>query len=328
MNANTSMHTMKWLLRREFWENRGGFFWAPIVTAAIFFTFTLMGVIGAEAFKAHIVGDIKIGVSLKHLTERLDPDDLARIGPAIDAAMLGFGQVLQVVLGFVLFFYLLGALYDDRRDRSVLFWKSLPISDRETVVSKLVSAALVAPVIATVVSIALQFAVLALMSLYVMLYGINPLTVIWGPAEPLMIWVRTVASIPLNALWALPAIGWLLMVSAFARSKPILWAALVPIGLAVLVGWFDFLSRFGVPDHRVWKYGVARVLGGIFPGSWQLESGPVHIAKGVEMMFVNGAARFSEMASVLISPSMWIGIVAGLAMMTAAVRLRRWRDDS
>src|SRR5690606_7712994 len=110
-------------------------------------------------------------------------EDLAQVGPAIDLALLSMGGLLHTVLFFVLFFYLLGALYDDRRDRSVLFWKSLPISDTATVASKVITAMLVAPLLTFVGVIVLQLAVLVIVSVYVMAYGINPLTVIWGPAS-------------------------------------------------------------------------------------------------------------------------------------------------
>ena len=29
------MKTMKWLVRREFWEHKGMFFWAPIIAAGL-----------------------------------------------------------------------------------------------------------------------------------------------------------------------------------------------------------------------------------------------------------------------------------------------------
>ena len=53
--------------------------------------------------------------------------------------------MVNIVLGVVVFFFCLGALFDDRKDRSVLFWKSLPISDQATVLSKVAMALVVAP---------------------------------------------------------------------------------------------------------------------------------------------------------------------------------------
>lgn len=90
-----------------------------------------------------------------------------------------------VVLAFVVFFYCTGALYDDRRDRSILFWKSLPLSDTQTVLSKALSALLVAPIIAVIASVLTMFGFMAILSVIVMTHGGNPLTLIWGPASPL-----------------------------------------------------------------------------------------------------------------------------------------------
>ncbi len=329
------MNRLTWLVRREFWEHKGGVMWAPVWTATVFVALALMGAITAEVFKARFSGGMSLGVSIRDLTSKITPEQLAQIGPAFDVGLLGLGGILSAVLGFVLFFYLLGALYDDRRDRSVLFWKSLPLSDRDTVLSKVVVAALLAPLITFAVSVMLHVAVLSLMSVHVMFYGVNPLTVVIGPAEPLAIWLRLLASIPLNALWALPCIGWLLLVSSFARSKPFLWAVLLPLGVGLMVSWFDVLSTFSVPDAAYWKHVALRLVLGIFPGSYQFSFagseynfvGTAH-SPGLFATGINGAASWTDMGHVMLSPDMWIGAVAGIAMIFAAVRMRRWRDEA
>jgi ABC-2 type transport system permease protein len=322
------VNRLSWLIRREFWENKGGILWAPVWTAGVFLALSIMGAITAEVFKTKFSGGLNIGVSIRDLTTKITPEQLATVGPAIDVAMLGLAGILSAVLGFVLFFYLLGALYDDRRDRSVLFWKSLPLSDRDTVLSKVLVAAVLAPLISVVVSIALHIGVLSLMSVHVMFYGVNPITVLWGPAEPVAIWLRLLASIPLNALWALPCMGWLLLVSSFARSKPFLWAVLLPVGLGLMVNWFDVLSTFSVPDTAYWMHVALRILAGVFPGSYQFQFPATEIAPGVQMMGVNGATSWANMGQVLFSAPMWIGAVAGVVMLYGAMYMRRWRDEA
>ena len=175
--------TLPWLLKREFWENRGGFLWAPAIGAGVSLLLMVMGLITAEVFRKKFTGDIQIGIPLKRLTERLSEAELQTLGSALDVALLSMSGLLQFILFFVVFFYLLGALYDDRRDRSVLFWKSLPLSDGAMVVSKVLAATLLAPVISTLIAMTLQFALLILLSLYVLFHGINPLTVLWGPVS-------------------------------------------------------------------------------------------------------------------------------------------------
>ena len=324
------MNRLQWLVKREFWEHKGGFFWAPIWTAATLVGLTLMGAITAEVFKAKFSGGLSVGVSIRDLIEKQSAEQMAQLGPAIDVGMMGLTSILSVVLFFVLFFYLLGALYDDRRDRSVLFWKSLPLSDRDTVLSKIIAAAVLAPLISFVVGILLHISILSIMSIHVMFYGINPMSVIWGPAEPLMLWLKLLVEIPLNALWALPCIGWLLLVSAFARSKPFLWAVLVPVGLGLMISWFDVLSTFSIPDATYWLEVLFRVLGGIFPGAYKL-----HLAGSAAMsvgdgsgLSISGTPSWSEMGGLLTSMSTWVGAVAGIAMITGSVYLRRWRDEA
>lgn len=135
--ATHKTNTFQWLLKREFWENRGGFVWAPVITGIIAAFFAAMG------------GLIATVVRSKH---EMHVDDLAEAsrmaGQVGDGALLVGIGLAMAVLTFVVFFYALGSLYDDRRDRSILFWKSLPVSDTQMVLSKLAWALLLAPLLA------------------------------------------------------------------------------------------------------------------------------------------------------------------------------------
>src|SRR3546814_18250586 len=99
-----------------------------------------------------------------------------------------------IALAFVVFFYCLGALYDDRKDRSVLFWKSLPLSDSQTVLSKAASALLVAPLIATLAALATMLGFLVVASVMVMIHGGNPVALLWGPGSPMLLVGEVLAS--------------------------------------------------------------------------------------------------------------------------------------
>lgn len=322
--------TLPWLLKREYWENRGGFFWAPAIGAGVTLLLTVMGLITAEVFRKKFSGDIQIGIPLKRLTERLSEEDLSKLGGVLDMALLSMSGLLQIVLFFVVFFYLLAALYDDRRDRSVLFWKSLPLSDSSMVVSKVLAAALVAPLLSTLIAMALQFALLILLSLYVLFHGINPFTVLWGPVSLLNVWGQMLANVPVNALWALPTIGWLLMVSAFARSKPFLWALLVPVSVGLLINWFDLLSIINVEYTAYWKHIVMRILLGVMPGSFPLHlavTDPAMLVEDGNLQNIASTFGWSLMGQALASLNLWVGAAAGIAMIAIATRLRRWRDE-
>jgi ABC-2 type transport system permease protein len=328
------MNTFKWLLKREYWEHRGGFFWAPIVSGAIFLLLTVMAIIAGESVRrASDDGESLTmnGVELQRLTETLSPKELAELGGGLDLGTLMSGTWPFIVLGFVVFFYCLGALFDERKDRSVLFWKSLPLSDGRTVLSKVASALVLAPVIATVAAVATSIGFLIVLSVYAMFHGGNPLTLIWGPASPLSIAFHLLAALPVYAAWALPTVGWLLLVSAWARSKPFLWALLVPVFAGVLVTWFDVMEMFGLKSGWFWQHVVGRLLLGTFPGMDLVYRGASDPAmqnfspegpQDIVALFSaqNAWASFA-------TPDLWIGVVAGALMIFGAIHFRRSRDE-
>src|SRR3546814_1690988 len=157
---------------------------------------------------------------------------MAEFAQGIDLTLLLCSSCPFIVLAFVVFVYCRGALYDERKDRSVLFWKSLPVSDAQTVLSKVASAVVVAPVLAVIASLVTMIGFMVMLSIVVLFHGGNPWTLLWGPASPLTIAAGTLAWIPVYALWALPTVGWLL-----------LWPALA-----------DTIGR-GAWWERVWQYG-------------------------------------------------------------------------
>ena len=320
------MKNLPQLMKREYWEHRGGFFWAPVWTAATLLFLCIIGMFVAMWHgSGRANGEVHIGVPLKQLIAKIPPEEMGKLGFALDGGLAGFWLVMQIVLFFVLFFYLIGALYDDRRDRSILFWKSLPISDSETVVSKVVMAALVAPLIAWAVTVALNFGFLVLLSIFVAINGVSPMETIWGPAEPIALWTKMLAVVPINAIWALPAIGWLLLTSSFAKSKPFLWAVALPVALGVMIAVFEVLESLRIPDSWYWQNVAGRILVSIVPGSWVwlLDDS---IIRGFERNGPNTLFTWDVIRTVLASTSMWIGAAAGAAMIAASVWFRRERE--
>lgn len=326
-----------WLLRREYWENRGGFFWAPFVAGAVSLLLSAMGIVLAMvAAGRHVDGDAAIslddgtqiqinGMDLGMLTSKLGHEELAQLGAGLDLTLLMASSWPFIVLAFVLFFYCLGSLYDERKDRSVLFWKSLPLSDTQTVLSKLASATIVAPLLAVLAAIATLFGFLALISLVVLFYGGNPATLLWGPASPLKIALMYLLGVPVYALWAMPTIGWLMLCSAWAKNKPFLWAIMIPVFAGIFVGWLEFL---GVFDDVTWPFFrdiVLRALTSVFPLTYmdlqalsEMGDGPAAMRK-----LLSPVSMYRNLASA----NLWIGVAAGAAMIFASIRLRRWRDE-
>lgn len=327
------MNTFKWLLKREFWENRGGFLWAPVVSGAVFLAISTLAMVAGESIRRGEDG-AKVqmnGVELSQLTKTLSEKELAEMAGGLDLGTLLAGSWPFIVLTFVVFFYCLGALYDDRKDRSILFWKSLPISDGQTVLSKLASALVVAPLMATAAAIATSLGFLVLLSGYAMFHGGNPIDLIWGPASPLRIAFHLVASLPVYAIWALPTVGWLMLVSAWARSKPFLWALLVPLFSGVLVTWFDVMEMFGSKASWFWQHVVGRILLGTVPGmdlAYRGASDPALAnfnPDGPQDIVQLFTAQVAWGAFTM--PDLWIGAAAGGLMIWGAVYFRRARDE-
>jgi ABC-2 type transport system permease protein len=323
------MNKLPLLLKREYWEHRGGFLWTPIWTTASILLISLLGIITAEIFRAR--SEVRFGFSLDELRHSISANDIAQAGNGLDMAQLMFAGVVCIGLFFVLFFYLLGALYDDRRDRSVLFWKSLPVGDAETVISKVLTAMLVAPLIALVVSTIAYVAFLAIVGVWLALHGLNPLPAIWA-SHPVGMFGRLLLTVPLSALWALPTIGWLLVWSAYARSKPFLWAVLIPVLAVFINGWLGVIA---LPHGEHWttlKTIVGRLLFSVFPGSW-MSSGATHfttarIRFGIDDEHVLHSLDPSNLYTLLATPDLWIGVVTGLALTAAAIWFRGRRIET
>jgi ABC-2 type transport system permease protein len=330
-------HRLRLLLRREFWEHKGGFFWAPAVAGGIFVLLSLMGIIVGLVAARKIPDGATIntdsgsfqvnGMNLAMLTDNVSAEDLREIGNAIDVSLFMAASWPLIVLAFVVFFYCLGSLYDERKDRSVLFWKSLPVSDAETVLSKVLSATLMAPVLAMAAGLLTMFAFLCLISIVVLFHGGNPITLLWGPSSPLTIAAQLTASIPIYAIWALPAVGWLMLCSAWAKSKPFLWAIMIPLFAGIFVSWFDLMQLFDQQSGWFWKHIVARMLLSVVPGSDIFYRGEDFEMMGDGIESTQQLLSLQVTYGALLRPETWIGAVAGVAMIFGAIRLRRSRDS-
>lgn len=329
-------HVFKRLLQREFWEHKGGFFWAPVVTGGVFLLLSLMGMVVGQVAMSRAEGNMQIDgreVSIRafdfgKIVENMDAKDFVEFKQAINGALYMSTSWPLMVFGVVVFFYLLGALYDERKDRSVLFWKSLPLSDRDTVLSKVVTAVGVAPLLAIGAGLVSMLGFMLLGGLFVALHGGNPFTLVWSPGAPLQVAANLLASLPIYALWALPTVGWLLLCSAWAKGKPFLWAILVPVFAGVFVSWFDLMQLFDLESGWFWQHVVGRMLTSAWPGSHL-----PYLGEDFTMQARNAAHAldgFGVLAAtyrMLLRPELWIGAVAGIAMIAAAIRLRRWRDE-
>jgi len=269
-----------WSVRRELWENRS-IYLAPLAVAAV----TVFGsFIAAIGFATH-------GVKLD-----TDPDKLAR--------PFNFIAVLLMATTFIVaVFYCLDALHGERRDRSILFWKSMPVSDVSTVLSKAAIPLIVLPLITFVLTIATQLVMLLLGSAVMLIRG-HSAAVLWTTLP----WFQMSGMLlyhllSVHSLYYAPIFGWLLLVSAWAKRAPFLWAFLPMFAIGIVEKMAFNTSYFSAMM-------ASRISGG---------AEDPKMASGAMMLGHFTPGEF------LSSPGLWTGLVVFALFVAVAVRLRRYR---
>ncbi len=332
--THSAVKTFMLLLKREYWENRGGFLWAPLITGLIAWLFTLLGLIGGtiafyrEKSAGHIPFDELQKAGMEHGEEVKQA-----FGLAGDINFMSGIGLTTAVMVFVVFFYALGSLYDERRDRSVLFWKSLPVSDTQTVMSKVVWALILAPVVSVIIGLLIGFVLwltaIAGMAINGVPGGMSALT----ESHPLKIFINVLIATPVYTLWALPTIGWLMLCSAWARRFPFLWAVLLPIlgcaMLSLMGGISSSIANTDFPHQAIWYTVVWRGLLSIVPGTWYANES-VNFTHLTNLDMPKDFAKVIDLSSswsAFATLDLWLGAAIGIGMIVLAIRLRRWRDE-
>lgn len=306
------------LIRREFWEHRWAFIYAPLIIAGLVLVLLVMGMFFAmEIDNTRLFTESAMREFAANSTS--DKHTLMRI-PLL-GLVVNFTGIMQIVL----FFYLVGALYDERKDRSILFWKSLPVSDTTTIASKLATAGIAVPLVYMLTAAALQLIFLLVGSGYALAAKVPLWSTIWAPAGLPELWASVLVAIPVQMLWALPLFGWFLLVSAFAPRLPWMIALAIPGLIGLFQNYFSLLDRFKLADHNLWIIFIQRFGEGVLPMSFSFD-GDINdevILSGVLDAFSlgNNLARLGRL-------DLWLGVLVGLALLYAAIRIRARATDS
>ncbi len=275
-----------WAVRRELWENRS-IYLAPLAASAVF----LLGFV----------------VSTLHLPSRMRTSGQG--GDYLREFMLqscGFAAlVLMGTMIIVAIFYCLDALHSERRDRSILFWKSLPVSDLTTVLSKALVAVVLLPLFVFAMTCALWFVMVSFSSVVLLVRGTSVATIssqlsIFQLLPPLLYHL-----LGIHGFWYAPVYGWLLLVSSWARRAPFLWATLPPLAIGVVEKIAFNTSYFAGMLSHVLSVGMDD----------RMQSK----ASGMSAILIPrlGVGQF------LASPGLWVGLVVTAIFLAVAVRLRR-----
>lgn len=276
-----------WSLRRELWENRSVYL-APAAVAALFLV----------AFVIHTA--ISWHHSALTLSQLIRHDEMLVTTDQIAAALI-MGTAIIVSV-----FYSLDALYGERRDRSILFWKSLPVSDLTTVLSKITVPLVILPVVSFVFTVATQFIILLLAAAMLLGSGSGFGALATQPSffHMSVIWLYHIVTV--HGLWYAPIYGWFIFVSAWAPRAPFMWAFLPPfvvVGLEKIA--FNTTHFLALIQYRL--------------------GGPQNAGQ------MGPAPQGMDLTSQLIphhfftTPGLWSGLLVGAAFLYAAARIRRYR---
>jgi ABC-2 type transport system permease protein len=287
--ATSQTRPFYWSVRRELWENRYVYM-APLGVGGVF-----------------LIGYL---ISLFHLPAQMRGLSGAAPEQYREAILMPYNIAAAFMMGtyiLLTLFYCAEALHSERRDRSILFWKSLPVSDLITVLAKASIPFIVLPLLTFAITLVLQFIVLLLSSAVLLSSGLSVAS-LWTHLPVVeMSLLMLYHIVTAHALWPAPVYCWLLLVSGWARRAAFLWAALPVLAVAGVEKIAFHTEHFAtLVGHRL--MGLTQPVGFTPPGIFPTDP-MTHIAP----------------AQFLISPGLWIGLAVAASFLAAAVRLRRYR---
>src|SRR5882672_9055278 len=286
----TLAQTFYWCVRRELFEHRSIYI-APAAAAGVaLFGFLLSTV--------HLPAQMRAAIA--------DPARMKSLSVPFEYAAAAIMMVAMVVQ----LFYCLDSLQSERRDRSILFWKSLPVSDVTTVLSKASIPLVVLPVLVVVIAVVTHLVMVLISTAVLLLSGINPVT-LWRQLPLFQMELVLIYGVIVLALGQAPLFAWLLLISGWGRRAAFLWAVLPPLAICAV-------EKFAFNTHHF----AALLLYLITGGSGNAFSFRTPSGAPVDPHFIPLAqitpGRF------LSSPGLWIGLAFAAVFLAAAVRLRRY----
>ncbi len=302
------------LIRREIWEHRS--IWITPAAVATVVTFLAIAVvIMVAAFGEAVNPDIE------KIADATVPDSMRRA--ALAGILVGNTLVFLLAMWFLTVFYCLDALYAERKDRSILFWRSLPITDAETVISKLLTAFFAIP-IATMIAVMVSHLLnLIIMSIWLATAGANATRFVWGAVPLFDAWAAGFVVLLALPVWLAPLLGWFLFISAWAKQGPLLRAVL-PIAILPILEYIIFKS---------WNLGSAIL------DRLRLETMPIFDIQRFTSRFDTDDIRsmvaedislvsLLDIRAFISSGEVWAGLLVCGLFATAAIYVRRYRDES
>jgi len=299
------------LVRRELWEHRS-IIVTPIVIGVIVAMMSVTGQVAVSAMD-HAVDIALLGASNVGEHER---------AIALNVLLISISSLFVLAMWVLTVFYTLDALYAERKDKSILFWRSMPVTDAETVISKLLTAIVVIPIVSFAIIAVTHLVVLVISSVWVGIRGANAWHLVWQSAPLADNWLATLTFVLALPLWLSPFIGWFLLVSAYTRRSPLLIAFLPIIILPMLER--SLLGTSAFAEAIFVRTGAIPLFGGR-AGSDFFEK-----EENLRRLAQSGDSALSiiDLGGFLLSPGLWLGLLVCGLFTAAAVYVRRYRGES
>ena len=275
-----------WSVRRELWHSRAIVF-APFAIGALF-----------------IAGAVITAFNARELIPQLQELDPRRRGDFIIAPTLFAAEMIKLIAVLLAATYTFEAFHGERRDRSILFWKSLPVSDTITVLAKAAVPLLVVPIVTCIATIVTQVAMLAIAGAAFAMHGM-PFTTPWTETQFAAMLPWTLFAVFAQMLWQAPLYAWLMLVSGWARRLPALWAIGIPIAMSIVEGLALQTAYFGGAVKARLSDGYSAILGNAARGE------------------TRGAHGADDLVVFFTSMPLWAGLGIAMAFIIAAIWLRR-----
>jgi len=297
------------LLKRELWEHRS-IYVTPLAIAIV----VTLGVVAMIVFVSGFAKELDVAI---FGAQNIAGDNERKA--ALTGFFIGTSWFFLIALGILTIFYCLDCLYSERKDKSILFWRSLPVTDAETVISKLLTALVVIPLVAVAGIIVTHVVNLIVTSIWVSSKGGSAGTLIWGSVPLLDNWIAALIVTLAVALWMSPFVGWFLFVSSYTKRSPLLMAFMPLVVIPLLEGIFlrssifaeAVLDRGGIPLFRTMDFEAM-----FEREEWRISDNVASLLAHIDLV------KFAT------SPSLWAGIVVCGLFVTAAIYVRRYRDES
>jgi len=298
------------LIKREVWEHRS-IYVTPLAIAIIVTLGTLAMLMFAGGFAKELDIAIFGATNIAGDTERQ---------AALTGFFVGTSGVFLLAATVLTVFYTLDCLYTERKDKSILFWRSMPVTDAEAVIAKLATAIVIIPLVSVAVVIATHLVNLVVTSIWFSAKGADAGHLIWGSVPLLDNWLAALIVTLASAIWMSPFVGWLLFVSAFTKRSPFLMAFMPLVLIPILE--FIFLRSSFFADAVFSRKGMIPLFRGMDIEAF-FDEETLHLSEEAVSLLA-----FLDVGRFLMSPSMWGGLLVCALFVTAAIYVRRYRDES